>query len=122
MLKSWESLISELKLGNDSPSKKKRIISDRRTNKINRKRRNQESNNRRLGEIDISSSTDSNLLSFYGLSTSILMEYERFGISSIYNWQKECLALDGVLEGQKNLVYSAPTSAGKSLVIILKVT
>jgi len=33
----------------------------------------------------------------------------------MYEWQAECLSMPGLLEGEKNLVYTAPTSAGKSL-------
>ena len=36
----------------------------------------------------------------------------------IYQWQADCLMVDdgAVLEGRRNLVYTAPTSAGKTLV------
>ncbi|KAL9285014.1 hypothetical protein ACSQ67_024628 [Phaseolus vulgaris] len=41
--------------------------------------------------------------------------YRRKGISNLYNWQADCLRVDGVLQ-RRNLVYCASTSAGKSFV------
>jgi ATP-dependent helicase YprA (DUF1998 family) len=38
------------------------------------------------------------------------------GINGIYPWQSNCLLGEGILEGRTNLVHSAPTGGGKSLV------
>ncbi|KAL8738438.1 MAG: hypothetical protein Q9181_000752 [Wetmoreana brouardii] len=38
------------------------------------------------------------------------------GIRNIYPWQSSCLLGRGLLSGEKNLVYTAPTGGGKSLV------
>ncbi|XP_019508447.1 PREDICTED: DNA polymerase theta isoform X2 [Hipposideros armiger] len=65
---------------------------------------------------------DKLLLANWGLPTAILEKYHSFGVKMMFKWQAECLLLGQVLEG-KNLVYSAPTSAGKTLVaelLILK--
>lgn len=44
------------------------------------------------------------------------MGFSRCGIEQMYPWQAECLGMDGLLAGENNVVYTAPTSAGKSLV------
>ena len=54
-------------------------------------------------------------LSSWGLPEVVLEQYSKRGIVSMFEWQMECLMLPGVLSGG-NLVYSAPTSAGKTLV------
>ncbi|MGH0157782.1 UNVERIFIED_CONTAM: hypothetical protein FKN15_034396 [Acipenser sinensis] len=62
------------------------------------------------------------LLSSWGLPKTVLEKYKSLGVVRMFEWQAECLTLGRVLEG-KNLVYSAPTSAGKTLVaelLILK--
>ncbi|XP_057271932.1 DNA polymerase theta [Pezoporus wallicus] len=65
---------------------------------------------------------DKLLLASWGLPRAVLKKYHSLGVVQMFEWQAECLMLGHVLEG-KNLVYSAPTSAGKTLVaelLILK--
>ncbi|XP_068883861.1 DNA polymerase theta [Aphelocoma coerulescens] len=65
---------------------------------------------------------DKLLLASWGLPEAVLEKYHSLGVVQMFEWQAECLMLGQVLEG-KNLVYSAPTSAGKTLVaelLILK--
>ena len=52
----------------------------------------------------------------YALPQPLVANFSALGIKSIYPWQKNCLLGPGLLRGEKNLVYSAPTGGGKSLV------
>ncbi|KUJ22243.1 P-loop containing nucleoside triphosphate hydrolase protein [Mollisia scopiformis] len=52
----------------------------------------------------------------YGLPKRLVSNFASLGIRSIYPWQSECLLRSGALAGEKNLVYTAPTGGGKSLV------
>lgn len=52
----------------------------------------------------------------YGLPPSLVANFKAAGIASIYPWQASCLLSRGHLSGEKNLLYSAPTGGGKSLV------
>lgn len=52
----------------------------------------------------------------YGLPHQLVQNLESLGIREIYPWQKTCLKGPGLLHGQRNLVYCAPTGGGKSLV------
>ena len=52
----------------------------------------------------------------YGLPTLLVSNFSRLGINSMYPWQSSCLLGRGLLEGERNLVYTAPTGGGKSLV------
>ncbi|GAB4817305.1 hypothetical protein N2152v2_004351 [Parachlorella kessleri] len=62
----------------------------------------------------LASSYDTRLESY--LPDELLCEaYSELGLTTLYDWQAQCLCLPGVLEG-RNLVYCAPTSGGKSLV------
>ena len=58
---------------------------------------------------------DNLMLAKWGIPEKVLEQYASKGICSMFEWQGECLSLPGVLSGG-NLVYSAPTSAGKTLV------
>ncbi|KAI1610563.1 DNA polymerase theta subunit [Exophiala viscosa] len=52
----------------------------------------------------------------YDLPTKLLDNLESLGVRSIYPWQSSCLLGRGLLSGEQNLVYTAPTGGGKSLV------
>ncbi|KAK2601723.1 hypothetical protein QQS21_004711 [Conoideocrella luteorostrata] len=52
----------------------------------------------------------------YGLPCEIVSNFASVGINHIYPWQKNCLKGPGLLAGERNLVYCAPTGGGKSLV------
>lgn len=54
--------------------------------------------------------------SHYGLPGTLVNNFSSLGINSIYPWQSSCLLGRGILTGEKNLVYTAPTGGGKSLV------
>uniref|UniRef100_A0ABD2WL81 DNA-directed DNA polymerase n=1 Tax=Trichogramma kaykai TaxID=54128 RepID=A0ABD2WL81_9HYME len=73
-----------------------------------------------LGENDAQKRLE---LSNWGLTPLILEKYHTRGLTKMFPWQVECLANKKILLDNKNLVYSAPTSAGKTLVselLILK--
>ena len=55
-------------------------------------------------------------LSDWHIPQCIVDAYAEAGLTSLYDWQVDCLSLPGVLEGSSNIVYSASTSAGKTLV------
>lgn len=52
----------------------------------------------------------------YHLPPQLVTNFASSGIRQIYPWQRNCLKGPGLLDGQKNLVYCAPTGGGKSLV------
>lgn len=52
----------------------------------------------------------------YQLPRQLTDNFAALGIKSIYPWQSECLLRSGALAGGRNLVYTAPTGGGKSLV------
>ncbi|RKK38416.1 hypothetical protein BFJ67_g11910 [Fusarium oxysporum f. sp. cepae] len=60
-------------------------------------------------ELELSHST-------YSLPQQLVDNFASLGIKQIYPWQKSCLKGPGLLTGEKNLVYCAPTGGGKSLV------
>ncbi|PGH19211.1 hypothetical protein AJ80_04182 [Polytolypa hystricis UAMH7299] len=52
----------------------------------------------------------------YGLPSTLVANFASLGVNCIYPWQASCLLGRGHLTAEKNLVYSAPTGGGKSLV------
>ncbi|EFN66768.1 ATP-dependent DNA helicase HEL308 [Camponotus floridanus] len=55
-------------------------------------------------------------LASWGLPPNILQKYTARGVDCMFTWQMECLSNHQVMQERKNLIYSAPTSAGKTLV------
>ncbi|KAF8469086.1 hypothetical protein BDZ91DRAFT_721697 [Kalaharituber pfeilii] len=51
----------------------------------------------------------------WGLEPQFVNGLRHCGIERMHQWQADCLSLPGLFQGEKNLVYTAPTSAGKSL-------
>ena len=51
-----------------------------------------------------------------GLGPIIESNYEQRGITQLFDWQAKALGGKGVLDGSSNLLYTAPTSGGKTLV------
>lgn len=52
----------------------------------------------------------------YGLPAALVANFASLGVKSIYPWQASCLLGQGLLTGERHLVYTAPTGGGKSLV------
>jgi len=52
----------------------------------------------------------------YGLPEALVTNLASLGINTIYPWQSSCLLGRALLDGSRNLVYTAPTGGGKSLV------
>ncbi|XP_042865844.1 DNA polymerase theta-like [Penaeus japonicus] len=50
----------------------------------------------------------------FDFASEVIDRYIKCGIQTMFPWQAECLSLPEVLDG-RNLVYSAPTSAGENL-------
>ena len=66
--------------------------------------------------ISLLSSQERLEISSWGLPETVVRAYARKGIHTMFKWQAECLKFPSVIEKGGNLVYSAPTSAGKTLV------
>jgi DNA polymerase theta len=58
----------------------------------------------------------SDTLSSLGFPPEVESFYSSKGLHQLYPWQAQCLSLPGVSSLERSLVYSAPTSGGKTLV------
>lgn len=54
-------------------------------------------------------------LSYWGIPQSLMNGYKKQGITKLYKWQIRCMNNKHILKGG-NLIYSAPTGGGKTLV------
>ncbi|KAH9504975.1 hypothetical protein Btru_061318 [Bulinus truncatus] len=79
-----------------------------------------ESSHLYTGSDNLNLTEEKRLLSSWGLPDPVLEVYKKQGINTMFAWQAECLLTGNALAGG-NLVYSAPTSAGKTLVAELLV-
>nr|XP_019967805.1 PREDICTED: helicase POLQ-like isoform X2 [Paralichthys olivaceus] len=69
-----------------------------------------------LQAMETVSTETTDLGPFFGLPSKVKdLMYKLRGIKSLYDWQETCLNLDCVQQ-RKNLIYSLPTSGGKTLV------
>lgn len=73
-------------------------------------------NSEEKSSLIIDTTKNLRLISNWGLPASIIAEYKSKGIVEMFEWQTECLSNKNVLFKNSNLVYSAPTSAGKTLI------
>lgn len=66
--------------------------------------------------LRVDMSKDLKYIRNWNLPKSIVNEYQKKNVIEMFDWQVECLQNSKVLFEGANLVYSAPTSAGKTLV------
>jgi hypothetical protein len=66
--------------------------------------------------LRLDTSKNLRFLSNWNLPPSVVNEYRKKNVEEMFEWQCECLKNPRVLFEGRNLVYSAPTSAGKTFV------
>lgn len=66
--------------------------------------------------LTVDTSKNLRLLENWNLPPCVVSEYHKKNVVEMFEWQCECLKNQEVLFKGKNLVYSAPTSAGKTFV------
>ncbi|VVC97697.1 unnamed protein product [Leptidea sinapis] len=106
-------------MSNEDKSTRKNPYSSCKLNKSLQAVKTQSSNNANTTlspYIAISNGEYKRELKNWGLPSEIVTKYESKGINRMFEWQVECLNNPRVLLECSNLIYSAPTSAGKTLV------
>ncbi|XP_030046424.1 helicase POLQ-like [Microcaecilia unicolor] len=69
-----------------------------------------------VAKKSIETSSNVDIGPFYGLPSKVKYLFHKLrGIKELYEWQHACLTLES-LQQRKNLIYSLPTSGGKTLV------
>lgn len=74
----------------------------------------------RTAAKSLNMATDVHDIAHYGIPEGVCDAYASKGIKKLYAWQAECIEKTKVLEN-KNVVYTAPTNGGKTLVSELAV-
>eukprot|EP01012_Entosiphon_sulcatum_P052582 TRINITY_DN7226_c0_g1_i3.p1 TRINITY_DN7226_c0_g1~~TRINITY_DN7226_c0_g1_i3.p1 ORF type:complete len:1840 (+),score=235.77 TRINITY_DN7226_c0_g1_i3:85-5604(+) len=59
---------------------------------------------------------DRSSLAFWGIPAPVVAVYNLLGVRKLYPWQRACLEELAVTINGENMIYSAPTSGGKTLV------
>ncbi|XP_055534466.1 DNA polymerase theta [Wyeomyia smithii] len=66
--------------------------------------------------MSLDDSKNLRLVANWGLPDAVTKAYARKGITELFQWQTDCLTNAKVILESANLVYSAPTSGGKTIV------
>ncbi|XP_023944963.2 DNA polymerase theta [Bicyclus anynana] len=107
---------SESKLFTQKPQKQKVYRKENVLSQTLTSNQNVSCNIELLSQVKGLNKTLNKNLKNWGLPYEITSKYERKGIVEMFDWQVECLSNSNILLDNQNLVYSAPTSAGKTLV------
>ncbi|XP_045766049.1 DNA polymerase theta isoform X2 [Maniola jurtina] len=100
-------------------TQKQKFLQSKRENILSQtiiEKQNTSCNVELLSQLKVENRTYNKNLKNWGLPYEIASKYEKKGIIEMFDWQVDCLGNSKVLLECRNLVYSAPTSAGKTLV------
>eukprot|EP01133_Synstelium_polycarpum_P010899 gene10899-12704_t len=69
-----------------------------------------------FARIKVTNDLEYNIVNVFDMKPPVAMIYKERNITSFYDWQRECLVNKSLLVDRNNLIYSLPTSGGKTLV------